>query len=195
MPDNNATAGDNAGNNNSADTSTANQNEGSNQSNTSNDNKQAEGAQSKTFTQDEVNSLLAKERKAAEKKAADAEAKTKLSDDERTIAERDEARAALKERDTRDAVIEQVGRDGVKNPKLFYNAYKSEIETDAAGKITNLKDVLAAAKIEAPELFAEIKKADGSADGGAGKSGTDTKPEFTSAHDRMRYAYEQSNNK
>ena len=193
MPDqnSNATAGDNAGNTNS-DTSTDNKNEGNNSSNTSNDNKQNEGANNnhaKTFTQDEVNSLLAKERKAAEKKAADAEGRAKLSEDERVKAERDDALKQLRLRDTRDAVIEAAAAAGVKNAKLFWNAYNSEIETDEkTGKITNLKDVLAVAKTDAPELF-EVKRADGSADGGEGKNAGDAKPEFKGGMDRMSYAY------
>lgn len=131
---------------------------------------QGEGAaQPKTFTQEEVNRLLAKERKDSEKKAADAEAKAKLSEDERMKAELAETRKQLAERDTRDFVQEQASTAGVKNPKLFYNAYKSELEFDSAGKVTNLKDVLAAAKTESPELFQAQQKQQGSADGGSGK--------------------------
>lgn len=125
--------------------------------------------QPKTFTQEEVNRMLAKERKDAEKKAADAEAKAKLSEDERTKAELAEARQKLQERDNRDFVQEKAEKAGVKNPKLFYNAYKSELEFDAKGKITNLNDVLETAKAESPELFQIAQKQQGSADGGSGK--------------------------
>lgn len=153
-----------------ADTSTDSQTEGktNSQSDTSTGSKQTEGA--KTFTQDEVNSLLARERKAAEKRATDAEAKAKLSEDERMKADLADARNQLAERDTRDAVIEQAQDAGVKNPKLFYQAYKSEIERDEkTGKITNLKEVLESAKTESPELFEAAKQNNGSADGGEGK--------------------------
>ncbi|HEX8248986.1 MAG TPA: hypothetical protein VF599_12485 [Pyrinomonadaceae bacterium] len=175
----NATGGDNAQGQQAAGTSTGandNQNEGQQQSSaagtsTGANNSQTEGgSQPKTFTQDEVNRMLANERRAAEKKAADAEAKAKLSDDERTKAELAETRAALRERDTRDTVVEAAEKAGVKNPKLFYNAYKSELETDDKGKITNLKEVLETAKTESPELFAEVKKPEGSADAGEGNN-------------------------
>lgn len=171
MAEQNATASDKTAGGQNSDTSTDNKNEGSqNSSNTSNDNKQSEGGRepAKTFTQDEVNSLLAKERKTAEKKAAEAEAKAKLSDDERLTAELAETRAALRERDTRDACLVQAEAAGVRNPRLFYNAYKSAIETDKNGAITNLKDVLAEAKRDAPELFGAPPA--GSADGGTGKT-------------------------
>ncbi len=55
----------------------------------------------------------------------------------------------------------------MKNAKLFYNAYKNDLETDDKGVITNLKDVLETAKAESPELF--IAAAGGSADGAGGK--------------------------
>ncbi len=53
----------------------------------------------KTFTQEEVNRLLAKEKRDSEKRATDAEAKSKLADDERTKLELKEAKDALAERD------------------------------------------------------------------------------------------------
>jgi hypothetical protein len=57
----------------------------------------------------------------------------------------------------------------VKNPRLFYNAYKDDLETDAKGKITNFKEVLEAAKTESPELFGTATAPPaGSADAGAG---------------------------
>lgn len=171
MPDQNATAGDNAGTK-TADTAADQSAGATDSSNTSADNKQTGGTgdKPKSFTQEEVNSLLAKERKTFEKKTADAEAKAKLSEDERKDAELAEARAALRERDARDTVTEQAGKAGVKNAKLFYNAYKSELEFDDKGNVTNLKDVLASAKTESPELFTATPTPSGSADGGEGNN-------------------------
>jgi hypothetical protein len=126
----------------------------------------------KTFTQEEVNRLLAKEKRDAEKRAKDAEDKAKLSEDERTKAELADAKAQLAERDRRDTVKEAAEKAGIKNGKLFYNAYKDELETDDKGKITNLTEVLEAAKAEAPELFGTPQKpSPGSADAGAGNDG------------------------
>lgn len=123
----------------------------------------------KTFTQEEVNRLLAKEKRELQKKADDAEAKAKLSEDERTKAELADARKQLAERDQRDAAKEAAEKAGVKNAKLFYNAYRSEFETDDKGKITNLAEVLETAKAESPELFTTAAQPKGSADGGTGK--------------------------
>lgn len=126
-------------------------------------------APAKTYTEAQYQANLAKERKDWEKKVADAEKKAKMTEDEKLKAERDEALAGLRERDTRDSVIEAAGAAGVKNAKLFYNAYKSDFETDDKGKITNLKEVLDAAKTESPELFTAAPQPQGSADGGTGK--------------------------
>jgi hypothetical protein len=143
-------------------------------SGTSNDGKQGEGAASgKTFTQEQLNEIIQRRLDKAEKdwqkKVKDAEDKAKLSDDERTKAELTETRNQLAERDRRDLVKEAAEKAGVKNPRLFYNAYKDDLETDDKGKITNLKDVLEAAKTESPELFGTVTPPPaGSADAGAG---------------------------
>jgi tRNA uridine 5-carbamoylmethylation protein Kti12 len=129
--------------------------------------KTEETATGKTFTQDDINRMLAKEKREWEKKVTEAEQRAKLSEDERTKAELQDAKTQLAERDKRDAAIDQAQKAGVKNARLFYNAYKNDLETDAKGVITNFQDVLAAAKAESPELF--ITAAQGSADGGEGK--------------------------
>lgn len=121
----------------------------------------------KTFTQADVDRELAKKEKEWKKKADDAEAKSKLAEDERTKLELKEANEKLAERDRRDAAIEEAGKAGVKNPRLFYNAYKDELEFDDKGKSSNITQVLESAKSESPELFGVA--AGGSADGGDGK--------------------------
>jgi len=127
-------------------------------------------APEKTYTEAEYKRNLAAALKDLEKKTKDAEAKAKLTEDERLKADLDETRRQLAERDTRDAVIEQASDAGVKNPKLFYQAYKSEFERDEkTGKISNFNDVLESAKAESPELFEAVKQNNGSADGGEGK--------------------------
>ncbi len=122
----------------------------------------------KTFTQDEVNRLLAKEKRDAEARTKAAEAKAKLSEDERTKAELAEARSQLAERDRRDAVKEASEKAGVNNPSLLYKAIKDDLEIDEkTGQIKNLTEVMEAAKADFPQLF--TPKSQGSADGGSGK--------------------------
>lgn len=127
-------------------------------------------APEKTFTQADLDAALNKAQKDWDKKVKDAEEKAKLTESERLKAERDDALKQLRERDTRDSVIAEAEKAGVKNPKLFYNAYKSEFETDDKNKITNLKDVLESAKTESPELFTAAPTPQGSADGGEGNN-------------------------
>lgn len=124
----------------------------------------------KTYTQAQLDAEKKKWEKESEKNLKAAEAKAKLSEDERLKTERDEALAQLRMRDTREAVTAEAEKAGVKNPRLFYNAYKEDLETDDKGKITNLKDVLDAAKTESPELFGTpAPTPEGGADAGEGK--------------------------
>ncbi|MBX3288451.1 MAG: hypothetical protein KF855_03805 [Acidobacteria bacterium] len=134
--------------------------------------------QPKTFTQEEVNRMLAKERRDFEKRAKDAEEKAKLSEDQRLKAELDDAKKQLAERDRRDHVQAEAQKAGVNNPNLFYKAIKEDLEIDEkTGKITNLAELIESAKSDLPQLFTtETKKtAAGSADGGSGKDGKPTR--------------------
>ena len=124
----------------------------------------------KTYTQAQFEKEKQKWEKENDKKLKDAEARAKLSEDEKLKAERDDALNQLRERDTRDEVSDAAKEAGVKNPKLFYHAYKDEFERDEkTGKVTNLKDVLESARSESPELFASAPQPEGGADGGEGK--------------------------
>ncbi len=130
----------------------------------------SEAQTEKTVTQTELNRILAKERKEWEKKATDAEARTKLSEEERATAEIQELRTQIRTRDARDAIVTEAAKLGVTNPNMLYKLVGSDIEFDAKGAVTNLKELLDNAKAEYPELFA-TKKPHGSADGGAGSGG------------------------
>lgn len=128
--------------------------------------------QPKTFTQDEVNRMLAKERRDFEKRAKDAEEKAKLSEDQRLKAELDDAKNQLAERDLRDQVHAEAQKAGVNNPNLFYKAIKDDLDLDEkTGKPTNLSELIESAKTDLPQLFMTETKATskGSADGPAGK--------------------------
>lgn len=123
-----------------------------------------------TFTQAQFDAEKKKWEKEWTKKLSDAEAKAKLSEDEKLKADLAEAQKQLRERDARDAATAAAEKAGVKNARLFYNAYKDDFEFDDKGGITNLKDVLGAAKTESPELFgAPAPKPEGGADAGDGK--------------------------
>ena len=126
----------------------------------------------KTYTQAEFDAAMKKAEKDAAKKIADAEAKAKLSEDERKDSELAETKARLAERDKRDAITEAAQAAGIKNPKLFYNAYKDELELDDKGKLKNFDDVITGAKTDSPELFGvtETPKPAGGADAGGGKT-------------------------
>lgn len=126
----------------------------------------------KTFTQDDLNRYLAKEKKTWEKKVADAEAAAKLSEEERRNAEIETLKSQIKERDARDAVTAEAVKVGFKNPNAIFKLVSSDLEYDDKGNISNLSDVLDQAKTDYPELFGEAKPND-SINAGSGKGGDD----------------------
>jgi hypothetical protein len=130
----------------------------------------SEGTQTttKTFTQEQVNSFLAKEKKDWEKKVADAEAKAKLSDDERLKSELETYKLQIRDRDARDSIKTEAVKLGAKNADLVYRALQNEIEFDDKGQVKNLKELFEIAKADFPELFdTKPAKPNGTADGGA----------------------------
>ncbi len=128
----------------------------------------------KTFTQADINRMLAKERKEWEKKTQDAEARAKLSEEERTKAEMADLRNQLKERDARDSVTNEATKPGVKNPRAAYRLVKDDLEFDDKGSISNLKEVFESVKADFPELFGDAKPKEGIDAGAGSKSGTTT---------------------
>lgn len=125
----------------------------------------------KTFTQDEVNRLLAKDRREFEKKVRDAEEKAKLSEQERLQKEADDLRSQIKERDARDAVQSDAAKLGSSNPAAVYKLVKDDLEFDDKGQIKNLNEVLAEAKDLYPQLFGTVKPDGAPPDAGEGKNG------------------------
>lgn len=114
----------------------------------------------KSYTQEEPDREIEKARK-------DEAKKSKLSEDERLKSDLDDARAQLRERDARDAVKDAAETAGARSAARVYKIVKDDLEFDAKGSISNLKEVLASAKKDFPELFAPFKS---SADGGAGQN-------------------------
>jgi len=155
--------GQNSGaNNDNAGTDNGNQNQNQN-SGASNGAGAATGAgadagSEKKFTQSDLNGFLAKEKAKWEKNKD-------LSEVERVKSENADLKKSLAMREAYDTFETAACAAGAVNPKTLFKAYQSDLEIDESGKITNLKDVLKSAQTESPELF---KKADGSADGGAG---------------------------
>jgi hypothetical protein len=138
--------------------------------NSSSQSQTTEGNQTvnKTFTQDDVNRFLAKEKKEWEKKVSDAEAKAKLSEDERLKAELEDYKKQLRERDAKDQIKTEATKLGSKNADLVYRALQNEIEFDEKGQVKNLKELFEIAKSDFPELFDnKPAKPVGTADGGA----------------------------
>lgn len=123
-----------------------------------------------TFSKSDVDKAVAAALKDSTKKIADAEARARLSEEERTKLEMTELRNQIKERDARDGVMAEAARLGVKNPSLLYRAIKDGLDFAADGSVSNLKDVLDSAKTDFPELF-DTKPKD-SIDAGAGSAGS-----------------------
>ena len=132
----------------------------------------AQKTDDKTLTQADFDKALAKQKKAWEKQVADAEARAKLSETERTKAEADDLRAQLRDRDARDSVKDAAAKLGVKNPTAIYKIVAGDLEFDDGGQISNLNEILDTAKTDFPELFDTKPKS--SIDGGAGSDSPTT---------------------
>lgn len=124
-----------------------------------------EGTQPKTFTQEEVNRMLAKERKSAE-------AKAKLSDDERTKVELEELRNENRLHRAKDTFNSQI-KALTKSPSLLFAAAQSLFEYNDKGNVSNMDDVISQLKSLYPEQFEN--KPSGSADAGEGKERQESK--------------------
>jgi hypothetical protein len=120
-----------------------------------------DGAGEKSFSQTELNRILAKEKSKWEKNKD-------LDETERLRAENEELKKAQAERDSFESFEAAAKAVDARNPKALFKLVKDELEIKD-GKITNLKDVMKAAVKEYPELFTS---ADGGADGGSGGSKT-----------------------
>jgi len=128
---------------------------------------------SKTFTQDDLDRLLAKtrrEEKAKYEKELENANKSELERLKADLAERD---AKLAERETKDEVTSFLQKSGCKRPEAAFLLVKSSISRGKDGKIEDLKGLLAEAKQLAPEFFDDTKTRPGSADAGPkGEGGT-----------------------
>lgn len=142
------------------------------------DGKKTEDPPAKTFTQADIDRAVEKAVKEAEKKAAAAEAKAKLSEDERLKAENDELREDIRRRDARDAVTEALQKAGAKSPQLLFRSIEGDLQFDERGNLTNVADVVKGLTIDFPEQFGTEAPAGGV---DAGKGSKDKPPALTRA--------------
>lgn len=126
---------------------------------------------SKTFTQDDLDRLLAKtrrEEKAKYEKQLEDASKSEVERLKADLAERD---ARLAERETKDDVTGFLQQNGCKRPEAAYLLVKGSISRGKDGKVEDLKGLLAEAKQLAPEFFDDSKPRPGSADAGKKEDG------------------------
>lgn len=127
----------------------------------------ADDPAAKTFTKAEVDRMIAKATKEAERKAADAEAKAKLDETERLAAELKEMKAEVQLRDARDAITDALKEAGARNPKLLFAAVRDQLEFDEAGKLKDLAGMVKDLSDTYPEQFGK-GETPGKVDAGAG---------------------------
>jgi hypothetical protein len=129
----------------------------------------SESQAGKTFTQAEFDAYAERTRKELkkdfEKQLKDAE----LSEAERTAKRVQELEKEIRLRDAKETVAEAARKAGAANTAAVYKLTYSMLEFDDAGKVSNLRDVIDAAKADAPELF---PKRPGSGNGGSGNEGS-----------------------
>lgn len=129
----------------------------------------------KTFTQDDLDRLLAKTRREEKAKYEKDLENAKKSELERAQAEANELRTRLAERESKDEVTALLSKNGCTRPEAAYRLIQSSITRGKDGEIEDVKALLAEAKELAPEFFPG-GKTPGSADAGAkgdGKTATD----------------------
>lgn len=107
----------------------------------------------KTFTQAELDAQIAAEKKQWAADLKKEKERADMSETERAKAETADLRAQLRERDARDSVAGAAEAAGAKSGQRVYKIVSADLEFDNDGKITNLKDVIATAKTDFPELF------------------------------------------
>ena len=141
----------------------------------------------KTFTQDDLDRLLAKTRREEKTKYEKELENAQKSEVERLKADLAERDAKLAERETKDEVTSFLQKNGCKRPEAAFLLVKSSISRGKDGKIENLKEVIAEAKELAPEFFDDTKARPGGADAGAKQDGG-TKSVGQAFNDAIRQA-------
>lgn len=139
----------------------------------------------KSFTQDDLDRLLAKTRREEKTKYEKELENAQKSEVDRLKADLAEKDAKLAERDTKDEVTTFLKSSGCKRPEAAFLMVKGSISRGKDGKIEDLKALLAEAKQLAPEFFDDTQKRPGGADAGA-KEGGGTKSVGQAFNDAIR---------
>lgn len=121
----------------------------------------------KPLTQADIDAAVKKAQKEWEKKVQDAEAKAKLSDDERLKLENTELKRTIQMGKAETEVTKALEKAGAKAPLLLFNVKKGELQFDDSGKITNLTEIVDELKSEYSDQFG-VEKPSQSIDAGAG---------------------------
>ncbi|MFZ1702142.1 MAG: hypothetical protein WBO10_06255 [Pyrinomonadaceae bacterium] len=80
-------------------------------------------------------------------------------------------KAAIRLKDARAAVTEELGKSGARSPELLWDALAGEIEFDDTDAGANIDSLIAKAREKYPEQFTPTSVT-GSIDGGAGQTAT-----------------------
>jgi hypothetical protein len=104
--------------------------------------------------------------KRIERATKDAEDNAKLSKEQLLAKERDDALAAVRTSDARDAFISQSKIPDYSKASKLFRMYASDLEFDDKGKVTNMADVIKSAKADWPEVFGKVAPGSGDLHGG-----------------------------
>ncbi len=121
----------------------------------------------KEFSQAEVEAAVKKALKEEAKKTEAAEARAKLSEEERAKAENDDLRRENRLLKAESTMVHALKNAGANSPELMFKAISTELEFDKDGKLSNSEDLITELKSLYPEQFGTPKPKE-SIDGGAG---------------------------
>lgn len=121
----------------------------------------------KPLSQADIDAAVKKAQKEWEKKVQDAEARAKLSDDERLKLENAELKRTIQMTKAETEATKALEKAGAKSPQLLFNVKKGELQFDDSDKITNLTEIIDDLKSEYPDQFG-VEKPSQSIDAGAG---------------------------
>lgn len=126
------------------------------------------------FTQADIDAAVAKAIKEANKKAEDAAANAKLTEDERKNKLISELQNTINMGNAQTQVLKALEKENAKIPLLLFNVKKGELKFDDSGKLTNLDEIIQDLKSEYKDQFG-IEKPNTPIDAGAGTT-VDGKP-------------------
>lgn len=133
-------------------------------------------------TQDEIRAL--RRENAKYRKTVKEYEDSQKSDLERLTGERDEFKteyervmSELRDLKTQGVFTDAAARANARAPKTLYRAYRDQLQYDDDGNVTNLDEVIAAAKQDEPDLF---KPSTGHSDAGRPGDSTGDKPTINS---------------